>query len=156
ARFLAIGGRIWDLAACKEVATLFRFGDAGWAVVAPNGAFDTSDLDAPPLHWVHEDDPMHAIPLEVFMRQYYTPRLLTRLLNGQPMPSVASIANLNWQRPQLEIKTAEPDPAHPGKIRVRIALAQTEGPLGKSGAKDLRLFRDGQLVRFDERTLTDG
>jgi len=65
------------------------------AVVDQQGRFDTNDLDGgAPLHWLVSDDPLHALPLEIFMRDYYTPRLLARIMNGEELPPIRSIAEI--------------------------------------------------------------
>ena len=122
---------------------LLSFGDGGWAVVDPQGRFDTNDLDGgAPLAWVAESEPLRALPLEIFMRQYYTPRLVPRLLaahglvssgssKGAELPKLPSIATLNRVQPEVHIIKVEPDPNHQDAMRVVVSVkARTDG--GKS------------------------
>jgi WD40 repeat protein len=161
--------RFWDSDSGEWISSLISFSDGGWAVVDPAGRFDTSELDGgAPLHWIVDDEPLRPLPLEIFMRQYYTPRLLPRLLaehsvisSGRPstgpgLPKLPSIAALNRIQPEVEIKQLEPDPNNKGLMRAVVSVkAGVEG--GKSGgAQDLRLFRDGQLVKFIPGSLKDG
>ena len=44
----------------------------------------------PHLHWVMPDDPLTPLPIEIFMRDYYEPRLLSRILNGEQFKPVNS------------------------------------------------------------------
>jgi WD40 repeat protein len=158
--------RIWNLESGKELATLVSFRDDNWAVVDSVGRFDTSDLDGEaPLQWVLSDDPMHALPLEIFMREYYTPGLLATILKGQQdkLPQLRSIGEIT-NRVQPEVLITSAKPAHaPGRVDVVVHAARHIVPLydmqgnprkeangqsltQSSGLQDLRLFRDGQLV----------
>ena len=63
--------RIWDSTSGDQLAALYAFGQNEWAIVDPVGRFDTNDMDGDaPLHWLLPDDPMHILPLEIFMRDY--------------------------------------------------------------------------------------
>jgi WD40 repeat protein len=66
----------------KQIAELYWLNRDDWAVVTPDGRFDTNlDLDGiEGLHWVISDDPFSPKSLEVFLRQYYEPGLLQRIL----------------------------------------------------------------------------
>jgi hypothetical protein len=152
----------------RPLYSVFNMVKGGWAVVDPDGRFDTSDLDGgAPLYWIVNDEPLRPLPLEIFMRQYYTPRLVPRLLaahrlvstgsaKGAQLPKLPSIAALNRVQPEVHIVKVEADLDHRDAMRVVVSVkARTEG--GKaSGAQDLRLFRDGQLVRFVAGNLEDG
>src|SRR5262249_5864545 len=69
--------RLWESASGRELCRLLSFADGTWVVVDPAGRFDTNNLDNNSgLAWVMPDDPFTPLPLEVFMRDYYEPRLL--------------------------------------------------------------------------------
>jgi len=151
--------RLWNSATGKELASLISFADGGWAVVDPEGRFDTNELDGnAPLHWIVDDDPMRALPLEIFMRDYYTPRLLTRILNGETLPPIRSIAEItNRAQPVVKIASITPSAAHPGHADVIVHAASfTDAIRQRSGLQDLRLFRNGQMVGYLEGVLKDG
>jgi WD40 repeat protein len=161
-RFVFSGSRdgtnkIWDPNTGQLLASMISIRDGGWAVVAPNGRFDTNELDgASDLYWIVDDDPDRPLPLDIFMRQYFTPRLLPRLLAGENLPPLPNIADLNRVTPEVSILRLEPDTKRVDSLRASVSVkSQTKG--GKSsGAKDLRLFRDGQLVAFRKGDLKDG
>ncbi|MFL6447307.1 MAG: caspase family protein [Bryobacteraceae bacterium] len=149
--------RLFDRHSGALVATLVSFQDKGWAVVAPDGRFDTNDLDEEaPLHWRVDDEPLKSLPLEIFMRQYYTPRLLPRLLAHDPLPDLPDIAKLNRVQPEIHVVKVEAGPKNADALRVVLSVKSRREGTNSSGAKDLRLFRDGQLVRFREGDLSDG
>ena len=151
--------RVWNAVTGDELADLYAFGQSGWAVVDPQGHFDTNDLDGgAPLHWLVPDDPMHILPLELFMRDYYTPRLLARIINGEPLSPVRSIAEIkNRVQPDVSIVSVTPSRTNPGRADVVVhAVSQTSEKNQASGLEDLRLFRNGQLVGYREGTLNGG
>lgn len=154
--------RLWNTKTGKELVRLVNFTDGGWVVASPDGRFDTNNLDEiKGLHWIMPDDPLRALPLEIFMRDYYEPQLLPRLLAGKKLPKIRSLGELNRAQPKVEIvevnreRDAVGRPGDTVAVTVRVAGArETFGLEGQqrwmeTGAYDLRLFRDGQLVGQD-------
>jgi WD40 repeat protein len=150
--------RVWDPSNGRELASLISFSDQGWAVVDPDGRFDTSDLDGgAPLAWIVDNEPMHALPLEIFMRDYYTPRLLPRILGGEKLPPLPSIGSIrNRIQPEVEIVRVEPSPSQTNRVNVSVRAASKTEKNQPSGLQDLRLFRNGQMVGYREGPLKDG
>lgn len=151
--------RLWNTKSEKELARLVSFTDGTWVVATPDGQFDTNNLEEiKGLHWIMPDDPLRALPLEIFMRDYYEPQLLPRLLAGKKLPRIRSLDELNRAQPKVEIvevnrdRDVEGRPGDTVAVTVRVAGArETFGLEGQqrrmeTGAYDLRLFRDGQLV----------
>jgi hypothetical protein len=83
------------------------------------------------------------------MRQYYEPRLVARVIKGEQLPEVRVVSNLNLARPTAKILEIVPS-ARAGSVDVTVEISQQAIEAGgkefKSGAADLKLFRDGQLV----------
>ncbi len=150
--------RLWDTASGKELAMLVSFGEGGWVVVDPNGRFDTNILDGgAPLHWILDSDPLRPLPLEIFMRDYYTPRLLPRILIGDKFPDLPKIADIkNRVQPDVEIVKVEPTFGAPNRVTVSVrAASKADDNKQASGLQDLRLFRNGQVVGYLEGSLKD-
>ena len=153
--------KLWRLADGQLMAVMVSFRGEGWAVVAPDGRFDASDLDVgAPLHWTSVTDPMRPLPLEIFMRDYYTPGLLARILKGEKLPDLPSIADIkNRVQPDVKVMSVTVSPATPARVDVVVHAASHADENGvRSGLQDLRLFRDGQLVAngYREGPLKDG
>jgi hypothetical protein len=151
--------RVWDAASGNQLAALYALDRNDWAVVDQQGRFDTNDLDGgAPLHWLVSDDPLHALPLEIFMRDYYTPRLLARIMNGEELPPIRSIAEIkNRVQPNVEIVSESASKMNSGRADVVVSAASHVNEKGRaSGLQDLRLFRNGQLVGYREGALNDG
>jgi WD40 repeat protein/uncharacterized caspase-like protein len=141
--------KLWRLQpCCKELATLISFEDGSWTVVSPDGRFDTSNFEAASgLAWVSDDDPLRALPREAFMKDYYTPRLLPQILAGT-LPKLRPPGDLNRVLPRVSITRVEPEANSPTKVSVTVKVEPRLQKGQASGAKDLRLFRDGRMVRF--------
>ena len=151
--------RLWTTESGRELARLVSFTDGTWVVATPDGRFDTNNLEEiKGLHWIMPDDPLRALPLEIFMRDYYEPRLLPKVLAGKKLPNIRSLAALNRAQPTVEIVGVEREhdaqgrPSETVAVTVSVAGASQEFGLEEqkrrmaTGAYDLRLFRDGQLV----------
>lgn len=145
---------LWNTATHREFLQLVSLGQDTWVIVSPDGRFDTNNLDEiTGLSWVFPDEPLHALAPEIFMRDYYQPKLLPKLLAREKLPQVRALSDLNRAQPQLEVVKVEPEGENGlGSVTVEVdstqSLAQKDssGQLLQSGAEDLRLFRDGQLV----------
>ena len=145
----------WKVPSGLEVLRLASLRDGSVVAVTPDGRFDTNNLEEiKGLHWVMTDDPLRALPLEIFMRDYYEPRLLPRLLAGETLPSIPSLTELNRAQPKVEIKEVRVKDEKSGLVDVTIevsnqtlAITREGKPIVMhSGVFDLRLFRNGQLV----------
>jgi WD40 repeat protein len=87
--------RLLDVKTGKELASMFCFRDGAWAVIDPEGRFDTDNIEGNvALHWVLDSDPMRPLPLAVFKDAYYTPHLLSRILKGETLPPIRSVAGI--------------------------------------------------------------
>ena len=154
--------KLWRVSDGAIMATLVGFTDERWAVIAPDGRFDVADLeDMPHLHWSMPDDPMTPLPLEIFMRDYYEPKLLPKILNGEKFKTVRAIGELNRIQPEVKISKINADPSQPDYINVTVEAAgarrayTSEGPIKSTAVHDLRLFRNGQMVGYAEGKLAD-
>jgi len=73
--------RLWNAESGTELVRLVSFRDGVWVAAGPDGRFDTNDLEKiQGLHWVMRDDPLRPLPIEIFLRDYYEPRLLSRVM----------------------------------------------------------------------------
>jgi hypothetical protein len=100
--------RLWDLDTGQEICRLISSDIDKWAVVDSEDRFDASDLEAVEgLHWIMPDDPLMPLSIEIFMRDYYEPRLLPRLLAGENLPSIRDLYSLNRVQPEVSIDSVE-------------------------------------------------
>src|SRR5690606_13426799 len=151
--------RLWEAASGRELVLLMSYRDGGWAAVAPDGRFDTSDLErVRGLHWLMADDPFTLLPVEAFMADFYEPRLLPRLLAGEAFPELRGLGERNRVQPVVAI--TDVTLAAGGTASVTVSVEGLERAYGgvthESGAHDLRLFRDGQLVGWADGEVVAG
>ena len=156
--------RLWDTQTGRELCRLVSFIDGSWVVLNNDGRFDTNNLESlKGIHWIMADDPLRPLPLEIFMQAYFEPGLLPKLLNGVDMPVLPELASLNRVQPILSfisVTAVQDNPQNP-HARIEIALRsdsrtfQRNGTVEtiESGAYDLHLFRDGQLVQIKKGNL---
>lgn len=132
--------RLWNVADGRELCRLVSFPDGVWVVVDPEGRFDTNYPDQiRGLKWIPPDDPLRPVPVEIFMREYYEPQLLARIVAGKAFKPVRPIMSINRLQPNVKIVDIEP--GTPGTVNVTVEV-------GGPSAFDLRLFRDGQMVAY--------
>jgi hypothetical protein len=152
-RWLAVGSEqgevaLFDAGQGRLLARLFTAADGSWTVVDADGRFDTDRLEGnTSLQWVMPDEPLRAYPIELLMRDYFEPRLLTRILAGEALPPVRRLADLHRGQPSVVIERIEAERERPGQVSITVSAAATRDHLGRPGSvRDLRLFRNGQLV----------
>jgi WD40 repeat protein len=114
--------RLWNTSSGRQMATLVSFRDGGWAVVDPDGRYDSSDPDnSSELHFVAGFD---VIGLGQLKQRFYTPRLLARIRRGESLPSVAGLNNVKLV-PGVEVKA----PAA-GSTDATVRLTNRGGGIG--------------------------
>ena len=158
--------KVWDVSSEKELLQMVKFQNGDWIVTTPDGRFDTNNLDkVEGMHWIMPSEPLRPLPIEIFMRQYYEPRLLARVLRcnetkncEQEFKPLPALNTLNRTQPSVKIADIKPDSDNTVEVTVEVVNAKSEGqkdtfgnPL-ESGVYDVRLFRDGQLVGYAPKT----
>lgn len=154
--------KIWNVPSGSLVATMTAIGKDDWVVQNADGRFDTNKLENPQgLHWIMPDAPFTPVSFEAFMRDYYEPNLLPRLLKcteentcDKEFRPVRNLTTLNRTQPKVAIGDIRPAADGVVKVTVEVEDAASEfqkdkaGRALRSGVYDLRLFRDGQLVGY--------
>lgn len=143
-------GVVWlvDTETLRIAARIYAFPSGNWAVVDAEGRFDTNDIEGlQRLHWILPDEPFKALPLEIFMREYFTPGLLSKLWSGERLPPVKVLSALNRAQPLVRIQGVQPSKTDPLKVDVTVEVEATKDAAGRlGGVSGLQLFRDGSLV----------
>ena len=140
--------------------TLFRLPDARFFAIDRDGRYDTNlPPDTSAVRWSMSDAPLQSLAPQTFMRDYYQPGLMRRLLecSGSPgqdcasrFPPVRALASLNRVLPDVKIIAVKPG-AEPNRVEVEIEVrggSMLDAPNGRTTTEpfNLRLFRDGALV----------
>ncbi len=147
---------LWDARTKKELCRLVTLADGHWVVVDPGGRFDTDDLEeVHGLHWIRSSDPLKPLPVEAFMKDYYEPDLLRRILAGEQLAAVESLATVNVDTPRVVIRDISPDSQNTERLAVTVEVTRPTGSCSdeshgriSNGVYDLRLFRNRQLVGY--------
>lgn len=131
---------IWNSATGSRTATLLSMKNSNdWLVVSPKGFFDGSPPSWEQLAWRFENDSFNVRSVEVFFSEFFVPGLLHELLNDRAMPSSSNISAKDRRQPTVKLSTETAGP-HAVNATVNISNAL-------AGAKDVRLFRNGVLVK---------
>ncbi len=153
-----IGLHLFDREGARQIATLMTLRDGASLVVAPDGRFDTKNFDTlSALNWVLPQRPRRAIPFEAFMRPYFEPRLLSKLRQPKEEVRPPMLTTVNTIQPIVRAKAFRRVAAGEGADEAEITVEVAEGvdDSARSGAYDLRLFRNEQLVGQYPRPRSD-
>ncbi len=95
-------------------ASLYSFEDGNWAVVDPEGRFDTGDTSLDGLRWVIDGQPYALAQLR---ERYYEPGLLAKLrgYNDEPLRAVPPLSSIEAP-PVVHLSGPSPE----GTFQVRI------------------------------------
>ncbi|HKP71906.1 MAG TPA: caspase family protein, partial [Pyrinomonadaceae bacterium] len=147
--------RLWSSERGELAATLVSLRESSeWLVVAPDGLFDGSPDAWHQIMWRFEQRTTNVRPVEVFFNEYYYPGLLAEILAGARPQAQKNITERDRRQPQVRLSLAGATGAssvNTRQVQVRIEVAEESADASharRSGAQDLRLFRNGSLVRL--------
>jgi WD40 repeat protein/uncharacterized caspase-like protein len=159
-RLLASAGNdgstlLWDTREGRQLATLVSLYDGGeWLVATPDGLFDGSPLAWDQVLWRYDEDTFNVAPIEWFFNEFFSPSLLAEIVAGKRPHARADFADKDRRQPQLAITLGEPAAANAPittrnvKVRIEVRDAKPDDQHSAGcGALDLRLFRNGSLVK---------
>jgi WD40 repeat protein len=158
-RLLASAGEdgstfLWDTKTGEHLLTLISLDDgAEWMVVTPQGLFDGTPVSWNQILWRYNHETFNVAPIEWFFNEFYYPGLLADVFNGK-RPRVAQDVSKKDRRQPVAKLSLVGQPAESSvatrsikvKIDVSDAPADKDNPQG-TGAQDVRLFRNGSLVK---------
>lgn len=146
---------LWDTATGEHLLTLISLDDGSeWMVVTPQGLFDGTPASWNQILWRYNRDTFNVAPIEWFFNEFYHPGLLADIFAGKRPRVTQDVSKKDRRQPVVKLSLAgEGGPADNVasrtlklKIEVTDAPAEKDNPAG-SGARDLRLFRNGSLVK---------
>jgi WD40 repeat protein/uncharacterized caspase-like protein len=146
--------RLWDVNTGKELARLINLGDTDWLVITPDGLFDGSPASWNQVLWRYEHDTFNVAPIEWFFNEFYYPGLLADIFAGKRPQAPHDIAQKDRRQPQIKMtmpgreQTATAVAARTLMLKIEVAdAAPDKDHQTGSGAIDMRLFRNGSLVK---------
>jgi hypothetical protein len=148
--------RLWNAKTGESLAELISIGRGDdWLVVAPDGLFDGSPAAWQQVLWRFNNNTFDVVPAEVFFRDFYHPGLLGEILDGKHPRATANIEDIDRRQPRVGISLTQPQITEPVSARkISLTLNLNEAPADKkhpsagSGVRDVRLFRNGSLVKI--------
>ncbi len=140
----------------KLLASLIAVDTIDWAVVLPDGRFDGSPNAWKLLSWRLSDRLYDIAPIEAFFNEFYRPGLLQDIFAGRNIePPTRDIATIDIRQPEVNVVLADAtqNVANVTTRQTTINIEVKDAPADKrrrttSGAKDVRLFRNGALVKL--------
>jgi hypothetical protein len=157
ARFLAAANEdgsvfIWNPEAAAINAVVVSVpGADDWLVVTPGGLFDGSHAAWKLLLWRFAQSTFKIAPVESFFSEFFYPGLLADVLANKNPSAKLDLGNKDRRQPVVNVLAENPDTSK-GEREILLRLEVTEAPpdaenRNGSGARDLRLFRNGLLVQ---------
>ena len=138
--------KLWDVMAGRELASLFSLDQQDWLVVTPDGLFDGSPSSWNQILWRFSANLFDVAPVEIFFNEFYHPGLLADLYSGKRPLAPQNTSQKDRRQATLKVTladepaAAQPIPSRTVKLKIDVATAP-------AGAKDVRLFRNGALVK---------
>lgn len=147
------GTFLWDANTGEHLLTLISLDDGGeWMVVTPQGLFDGTPAAWNQILWRYNNDTFNVAPIEWFFNEFYYPGLLGDVFAGKRPKVALDVSKKDRRQPIVKLSVAGEATtaiaARTIKVKVDIseAPAEKDNPQG-SGARDVRLFRNGSLVK---------
>ena len=137
--------RLWNLQSGELLATMVSLNKGDdWLVVTPDGLFDGSPGGWNQILWRFSPNTFDVSPVEIFFNEYYYPGLLPDIVAGKKIAAAADISQKDRRQPRLAIETADSQSSTVSTRTLKVRIKVTEAP---AGAQDVRLFRNGSLVK---------
>lgn len=145
--------KLWDTRDWSPLLTTYLFNGSKFVAVTQDGRYDTNlGPDADQFRWLVSDAPFQSLPAQVFMRDYFEPRLTQRLTDcttarncDQVLKPIPSIAKLNRALPVARITGVEPG-EQPGTVEVQFELREGTANGKRSGVYNPRLFLNNRFA----------
>ncbi len=140
---------VWEKATGQLAATLVSLpGRDDWLVATPDGLFDGSPESWDLMLWRFEQGTFKVAPIEAYFNEFYYPGVLADIFAGVKPKAIEDIAQKDRRQPSISLRTTANTTARNINIEVSISAAPPDNSHSNdSGARDLRLFRNGLLVK---------
>ena len=130
----------------REVAQVITFRDGTW-LAADGARFDTNNPDnLPGLAWTFSDPLADPLAPEVFMRDFFSPRLVESALQSESGSRGQSLVGLDREQPTVKIASIERARGEPVSVFVNLDIAIRKAGPGMQPREihGLHVLRDGR------------
>jgi WD40 repeat protein/uncharacterized caspase-like protein len=146
---------LWDAKNGEHLLTLISLDDGSeWMVVTPQGLFDGTPVSWSQILWRYNQETFNVAPIEWFFNEFYYPGLLADVIAGKRPRVAQDVSKKDRRQPVVKLTLVGPPAGDSGiasrtvKVKIDVADAPADKDNSKgSGAQDLRLFRNGSLVK---------
>jgi hypothetical protein len=165
---------MWDVSSGTELARIMILDDKDGLVVTPEGLFeglfDDSSRTGTQLIWRLDNNTFNYVPVEAFFNEFYYPGLLEEIIAGKrPKRPNKDLSAVDIRQPQVRITRVSgqaviqntlgqpamvANPAGDRKVELMLEITDNVKVPSRpahpttSGAQDVRLFRNGSLVKL--------
>ncbi len=142
---------IWDLTKGTLVAIMVFFGEKDWVIVDKAGRFDGTQTA---MHNMHYTKGLDVLPLESGYEQFYTPNLLTRILNNENF--TIPVVNINTIKAAPVVKISVEEQQRNLSVEEDITTYNTDkeqvtikvkADCPEDAVTEIRLYQNGKLVQ---------
>jgi WD40 repeat protein/uncharacterized caspase-like protein len=142
--------RLWDVSSGETLATLVTLnGGADWLVVTPDGLFDGTPGAWGQILWrFNPNNIFDAAPVEIFFDEFFYPGLLSDIASGKRPKAARNVEQKDRRQPGLKLYRDDDAPGRTIRVKVEISEPASDNQATPAGARDVRLFRNGTLVKF--------
>lgn len=144
---------LWDTRTGEHLLTLISLDDgAEWMVVTPQGLFDGTPVSWNQILWRYNQETFNVAPIEWFFNEFYYPGLLADIFNGKRPRVAQDVSKKDRRQPVVKLSLVGSTDSTIASRTVKVKIDVTDAPADKdnpkgSGAQDVRLFRNGSLVK---------
>ncbi len=146
--------RLWEVKSGVALATLVTLnGGADWLVVTSDGLFDGTPGAWGQILWRFSPTNIFDVaPVEIFFNEFFYPGLLSDIASGKRPRAAQDVALKDRRQPVVNLSPADGQRAAGRTVKVRIEISEPAtsnqpNQATPAGARDVRLFRNGTLVR---------
>jgi uncharacterized caspase-like protein len=154
---------LWDTETGELLLTLISLDDGSeWIAITPQGIFDGTPTSWNQILWRYNQDTFNVAPIEWFFTEFYHPGLLADIFAGKRPRVADDVSRKDRRQPLVKLSFVGPRPEGASSSRtVKVKIEITDAPPDKAnargtGARDLRLFRNGLLVKSWSGDLLNG
>lgn len=137
--------KIWDIGSGNQLATLIPLDQSDSLVVTPDGLFDGPPAAWNRILWRFNNNSFDHAPTEAFFNDFYYPGLLTDVFAGKRPNAPSELSQRDRRQPQLRLAVAGSKAN--AIFTLRSVQVQIDVVEALAGAQDVRLFRNGSLVK---------
>jgi WD40 repeat protein len=144
---------LWDTDSGKTLATMASVEATNeWLVFTPDGLFDGSPAAWQRLLWRFSPNTSDVLPVEAYFGDFFYPNLLADIRSGRRPTAQTQIESKDRRQPSLSISLPELSGGEAASRTLKVGVEVEEVPPDAShaegsGARDVRLFRNGSLVK---------